>query len=431
MRMPPDLDGHGGSQRAWHLLEALRRHGDVHFVMVYRGQDLDCVSTSLAPLEGRAASVTRIDIPSWNTAEHARYGIIHPRLRDLMRLRSIEAPRFSGRVLARIAASLPVRDADLVFAGRLCCAVLVQDLIDRGLLRCRQRLVDFDDIMSTFRWRQMAILEPRLRGRIFPEIDARLIRRSERRIACSWDAVSVCTDEDAAGLHAEEPATRVFKVPNIVTPRDSPPRPAPRPADGRFRVLFVGNLSFAPNVTGLGRFLEHAWPSLLQAIPGAVLSVVGFSPSPEVHALARRFGFALHADAPRLGPHYRDCDVTIAPILFGSGTRIKILESMAFGRPVVSTPMGAEGLGLEHGRHLLLAETIPAFAEALTRLARDPALRSAIAAEAHAYQAARFGPEALAQAVGAMVRAGPRWRAAAEGAADHAGALGSRVRTAA
>src|SRR4051812_31160905 len=95
MRMPPDLDGHGGSQRPWHLLQALRPHGDVHFVLVYRGQDLDCVETSLAPLEGRAASVTRIDIPDWNTAEDAQYGIIHPRLWDLMRVGSIEAPRFS------------------------------------------------------------------------------------------------------------------------------------------------------------------------------------------------------------------------------------------------------------------------------------------------------------------------------------------------
>src|SRR3954452_1080675 len=101
MRMPPDLNGHGGSQRAWHLVEALRRHGDIHFVLMFRDQDTDCVTTSLAPLAGRGATITRITLPDWQTAAEARLGVIHPRLWDLMRVRCIEAPRFSRAVLRR------------------------------------------------------------------------------------------------------------------------------------------------------------------------------------------------------------------------------------------------------------------------------------------------------------------------------------------
>jgi polysaccharide biosynthesis protein PslH len=164
MRMPPDRDGHGGSQRAWHLIEALRRQGEVHFVLMFRDQDQDCMATSLAPLAGRVASVTRINIPDWQTADAAKLRVIHPRLWDLMRVRSIEAPRFSHAVLRRIAASLPLCDPDLVFAGRLCCAVMLQDLMEHGLLRSPRRLVDFDDIMSTFRRRQAANASVKWKG---------------------------------------------------------------------------------------------------------------------------------------------------------------------------------------------------------------------------------------------------------------------------
>jgi glycosyltransferase involved in cell wall biosynthesis len=404
MRMPPDRDGHGGSQRAWHLIEALRRQGEVHFVLMFRDQDQDCMATSLAPLAGRVASVTRINIPDWQTADAAKLRVIHPRLWDLMRVRSIEAPRFSGVVLRRIAASLPLHVPDLVFAGRLCCAVMLQDLIDRRLLRTPRRLVDFDDIMSNFRLRQAVDAEYRWKGQVVARIDAALIQRSEGRIATTWDATSVCSDEDVAQLRAAYPAAQVSKVPNIAIRHAPDEDSRPRRPDGWFRVLFVGNLSFAPNVAGLIGFVTQAWPLLRQQVPQAVLTVAGFCPKPEIRALAVSAGFELHADVPSLAPFYRETDVTIAPILFGSGTRIKILEAMAFGRTVVSTTVGAEGMGLEHGRHLLIADTMPGFADALSRLAKDPALRQSLAAAAHAYQRAQFGPAAIDDAINAMIR---------------------------
>ena len=408
MRMPPDLNGHGGSQRAWHLLEALRRQGEVHFVLVYRDQDADCVATSLAPLAGRVASITRINIPDWQTAEHAKLGIIHPRLWDLMRVRSIEAPRFSHAVLRRIAASLPLCDPDLVFAGRLCCAVMLQDLMEHGLLRSPRRLVDFDDIMSTFRRRQAANASVKWKGRAVARVDAALIRQNEGRIARAWDAVSVCSDEDVAQLRTAYPSATVSKVPNIAVHRGQATDRRPRRPDGRFRVLFVGNLSFAPNVAGLIRFATEAWPLLQRQVPEATFTVVGFCPRPEIRALAASADFELHADAPCLDEFYRDADVTVAPIQFGSGTRIKILESMAFGRAIVSTTVGAEGMGLVHGRHLMIADTMPDFAAALTRLARNPVLRTSLAAAAHGFQQARFGPAAIERAIDDMVRAGLR-----------------------
>ena len=151
MRMPPDRNGHGGSQRAWHLVEALRQHGDVHFVLLYRNQDHDCVATALTPLAPLVKSITRIEIPGWRGLHGRQLGVFHPGIGEFLKMRSPEAPRFTAPALRAIAAQLPVLRPDLIFAGRLCAAVIAQDLIDHELLAAAERVVDFDDLMSKFR----------------------------------------------------------------------------------------------------------------------------------------------------------------------------------------------------------------------------------------------------------------------------------------
>ena len=407
MRIPPALDGHGGSQRAWRLVEALRRHGRVHFVLVCRKTDKDAASVSLAPLEPHVESVTTIDIPEWQATTRAQLRLprINTQWADLARFRCHEAPAISAGGLARIAAQLPARDFDLVFAGRLPSAVIAQSLIDRGQLRTRAKVVDFDDIMSRFRDRQRRFDGGSLghQGRLIARIDTVLIRRAERRIATSWGGVSVCTDEDVQELRESYPAAHVVKAPNVI---DRPALP-PRAEDGTVRLLFVGNLSFFPNIQGLRVFVEEAWPLIRRAVPRASLSVVGLHPGPEVRQLLQQHGLALNADVPSVAPYYAESDIVLAPILFGSGTRIKILEAMAYNRPVVSTALGAEGLDLVSGRHLLIADAMAEFGAAVVRLAQDRGLRLGLAQAARDFVAREYGVPALETAVDALIAGRP------------------------
>ena len=404
MRMPPDLNGHGGSQRAWHLVEALRPHGQVHFVLVFRDVDRDCLSTSLTDLEPLVASVTRINIAGWCPNRRKLLGVFHPDFANVYRMGSQEAPVLSRQELSGIADQLPIRNPDMVFAGRLCSAVIVQALIDHNFVSAPLRLVDYDDIMSKFRVRQMRNEGATMgrQWRALAPLDVHLIARAERRIARSWHGVSVCTDEDVASLRETNPGTRVCKIPNVLEREWLPPRPR----DDQFRLLFVGNLGFGPNVSGLQAFIEQSWPGLLKAVPGITLTIAGFNPPPGLIALAERHGLGLHANVPSLKPFYEQSDVVIAPILFGSGTRIKILEAMAYGRPVVSTSMGAEGMGLESGKQLLLADTMDEFAAALVALARDRAFAEALAENARDYQQAHYRPAAINAAVASMIAQG-------------------------
>jgi glycosyltransferase involved in cell wall biosynthesis len=401
MRMPPDLNGHGGSQRAWHLLQALQPLGEVHFVLLYRDVDADCVGVPLAHLQPFTASITSVCISAWNPTGIKKFKVLHPWLVDIFKFRSQVAPRFGKRDLREIAARLPLADPDVIFACRLEMATVVQDLIDAGLLRAAPLVVDFDDIMSRFKERQIASMGPQwgLQGPVLAKAEVRLIRAAEDRIAKSCRGVSVCTDEDVTALRERYPGQAVVKIPNIIVRE----RLAPRQADGRFKILFAGNLRFYPNVDGLKIFVEQAWPAVLAAVPRAELMIVGMNPLPDVVEIAAAHGFALHANVPAMQPYYEDCDAVIAPILFGSGTRIKILEAMAYGRAIVSTSIGAEGLYVTSGQELMLADAMPNFAQALVALAGDANAREVMVERAHAHQIQYFGREVLNKAVSELL----------------------------
>jgi hypothetical protein len=139
--------------------------------------------------------------------------------------------------------------------------------------------------------------------------------------------------------------------------------------------------------------------------PAAKLTLAGARPTADIIALGGRGGIRVAGEVPDLAPLYRSHAVFAAPIRFGSGTRLKILEAMASGIPVVSTTVGAEGLGMIPGTHLLVADDAEAFAESLARLLHDDELRHRLAEAARAEVVARFGWDAIAHRALAVVDA--------------------------
>ena len=399
MRIPPDLNGHGGSQRAWRLTEALLRIAPVHFVLLYRQSDKDAESVELAPLANIVESVTRIEIPEWRPSPR-RFKVVPGAVFDLAGMRSHEAPRISSRGLRKIAESLPVREATHLFAGRLPSAFIGQSLLERGLIKVDHKVVDFDDIMSRYRRREIARGMSPL-SKLKSQADVYFLEKAESEIARNWDAVSVCTDEDVRLLQEMHAGSTIVKVPNVIDHNCLPVR---RRSDA-YEILFVGNLSFRPNVQGLMRFVEGAWPELRRSLPKVQLKVVGMNPVQEIQDLNGKCDIAVYANVPSLVAYYESCDVVIAPILYGGGTRIKILEAIAYGRPVVSTSVGAEGLGLEDDRSILIAEDMEAFARQLVRLSTTTGLSARLIGNAKKVQQSCFSPQALYHAVERMVLA--------------------------
>jgi glycosyltransferase involved in cell wall biosynthesis len=139
----------------------------------------------------------------------------------------------------------------------------------------------------------------------------------------------------------------------------------------RFRVVFVGAMDYHANVEAVTTFAMNAWPEIRRCLPHVVFTIVGRNPGPEIRSLGAAPGIEVTGTVPDVRPYYSEALVAVAPLRIAGGTRIKILEAMAAGVPVVSTARGAEGLVVDRGVHCLLAETAAEMSEAVVLLARD------------------------------------------------------------
>ena len=142
----------------------------------------------------------------------------------------------------------------------------------------------------------------------------------------------------------------------------------PRQPDLIPTVLFCGAMDYTPNIDGLKWYFETADPALRQALPDRQILIVGKNPVPAVQAYANLAGVTVTGEVPDVRPYYQRAWLQMVPLRIGGGTRLKIVESLAIGCPVVSTTIGAQGLDLEDGQHISLADTGPDFAEAIATL---------------------------------------------------------------
>lgn len=192
------------------------------------------------------------------------------------------------------------------------------------------------------------------------------------------DQIQVMSERDGEFLarRLSDRAARIRVVPNGTNVPSAPANGQARPAK---TLLFLGSFPHAPNAQGLRYFLDSVWPRLRAADPEIRLLVCGSRPPDWVTALDGQSGIEVAGEVAELAPIYARGTLMVVPLLSGSGTRLKILEAMAAGLPVVSTRLGAEGLGLVDGRHVLLADGAQAFADAVSRLLREPELRQLLA----------------------------------------------------
>jgi glycosyltransferase involved in cell wall biosynthesis len=171
--------------------------------------------------------------------------------------------------------------------------------------------------------------------------------------------------------------------------------PAPSAADGR-RLVFTGSMDWLPNEDAVAYFCREILPRIRADEPSATLTIVGRAPTPAVKRLAADHGVTVTGRVDDVRPYMRDAAVYVVPLRIGGGTRLKIFEAMAMGKAVVSTTVGAEGLPVENGEHLLIADEPHLFARAVVRLFRDVERRRAIEAAARKLVVERYDWSAIA-----------------------------------
>lgn len=232
------------------------------------------------------------------------------------------------------------------------------------------------DLESVLLERQAATLPMGLTRMLYKDA-ARRMARLERTLVREADLIWTVSEIERQQLLDQNPDLPVYLAPGGVDCDSAQPLPFGQGEE----ILFVGNYGYYPNVDGVLYFVNHVFPIVLRRNPNAVCRIIGRQPGPQIKALHNPPSVLVSGEVDDVKPFYESCRLSVVPLRSGGGTRLKILESMALSRPVVSTTIGAEGIEIEHGRNILIADSPLEIAEAVCRLLDNPTLAKALAKE--------------------------------------------------
>ncbi|MEO6577745.1 MAG: glycosyltransferase [Candidatus Limnocylindria bacterium] len=340
-------------------IEVMRRmrHHDLTLVAPATPAELE----SAQQLDGIFGEVHLVRRNRWTPA---LAGSIEPalvgRLRHAPGL-DLEAARALGRCISEVTAN---RTFDVVHVRQLPMAGYARLLPDTGRLL---ELID-SETLGAERARP-ATWRTRLR--------ALLAAREERQAMRGFDIVTTVADADAERLRALGGATRVDVVPNGVDAERFHPDPGVDRDPGT--IVFVGAMSFPPNVAAMRWFTREVLPRIHRVRPDARLTIVGRDPSVEVRALSSA-SVAVTGEVEDVRPFLAGAAVFVAPMVSGSGIKNKVLEAMSMECPVAATGLAVEGLPVRSGEDAIVAEGPAGMAAAVLRVLDDPAEGSRIGA---------------------------------------------------
>jgi glycosyltransferase involved in cell wall biosynthesis len=232
-------------------------------------------------------------------------------------------------------------------------------------------LADWHNIESEILHRYSEV-NPNLLRRAYAWRTANLLERAEARFLSACNVHTVTSERERERLQARDPGAEIHVIPNGVDVQYFAAQEM-QPGAPRTGLVFSGSMDYSANIDAVVWFVNQIWPELHRQNPALAFSIVGRDPTAEVRALAGA-GISVTGTVPDVRPYYSGALAAIVPLRFGSGTRLKILEAMAAGIPVISTKLGAEGLDLEDGTHLLLADSPDEMIAAAGRLAATPEL---------------------------------------------------------
>jgi sugar transferase (PEP-CTERM/EpsH1 system associated) len=359
---PPDK---GDRIRTFHLLESLSRWAWIHLACLADEPPEDSSIAALRRHCRRIAVVRPRSSARWlralgslargRTATEGAFG--SPELRAVIR-RWARGTRFH---------------AGLASASSLVPYLRMDELRDIPAV------IDLIDVDSQ-KWLDYAAASRGPRAWLY-RTEGRRLRRLEHDLPDWARAVTLVSEAEVDLYRRFRAGGAVHAIPNGVDLDYF--RPDPRD-DGR-GCVFVGAFDYRPNVDGACWFCREAWPEVRRRHPPARLALVGRRPAPAVRRLARSAGVDLVGQVPDVRPHLAGAAVAVVPLHIARGVQNKVLEALAMGKAVVSSPQALVGLHVEPGIHLLAASTPGEWADAVSRLLDDRDLRRQLGSAGRCY----------------------------------------------
>ncbi len=229
-------------------------------------------------------------------------------------------------------------------------------------------VIDWHNVESELMARFADNLRPSAR-KLYASRTANKLAAIEKQVLEQAAGHIACSERDAEQLRTMAPQARVAVIGNGVDVASFANNPAG--VAERFRLVFVGSMDYHANVEAACLFARDSWPGIRKSFPGWRLTLVGSNPAAEVQALAEENSIEVTGTVPDVRPYYSEAFAAIVPLRTGGGTRLKILEAMAAGIPVLSTSLGAEGLDVSDGTNILICNSNENWQVSLASLAGD------------------------------------------------------------
>ncbi|HEC35785.1 MAG TPA: glycosyltransferase [Anaerolineae bacterium] len=355
---PPDT---GGKIRSYYLLRALTARFEVDLYTVSHG-----MGPSVSDIEALRRQCRRVTLfglkRSWRTRDRIR--------RALVPLPRLVSYFHTPRSLAQASQHLHDRKYDLVVADEICMTPYAELLPEAPRIVIRQKV-------DHLHYRQVAGARPWGFEKLAGFIEALKLRRYERDKMPFFQAFLACSEQDAAIIRRDAP-----NAPGLVIPNGADLSkfiPSGRPRSSEPTILYMGSMNYYPNVDAVQFFFAEMHASVQRAVPDVRVQIVGHAPPPQIQRLGNLPGVEVTGTVPDPRPYYEQASVFIVPLRLGGGTRLKIIEAMAMGLPVVSTTIGAEGLDIHPGADILIADDAALFTSEVLRLLSDRDLARRIA----------------------------------------------------
>lgn len=402
----PSLHSNGPAQRAYFTLQAFSRFYDIHLVILEVGFYEKPRSTGPDPLPCQA--MTKIQVPmGLDCGYFARRGIfrLSPQLFFSLYQQPSSERFFSEMTAVQLATKLAGTPFDILHGFRLYTLPWAKVIATRLKIPLLQ--IDLDDLESHTRKRLADLYRSRHLRHLAAqfEADAQAFLKVEHTLDRACRRVFVCSEVDRHHLQNQFPALETVVLPNVVRlPRTQLIQVAHQP----FTFLFIGTLGYFPNQDALEHFCATSWPVIVSRAQSTVeLRIVGDGLPAHIKTwLARQPGVVLSGWVANLEEVYARADAVVIPLRAGGGTRIKLLEAMAYGVPVVSTTLGAEGIEVQSGTHAILADTPEAFAAGCLQLVQDATLRTHLAQNGKTLVNTLYTEDALTRRIGALGKRG-------------------------
>jgi sugar transferase (PEP-CTERM/EpsH1 system associated) len=378
----------GGKLRTWHLMRHLAKHHAITYLAFAEPGTPQADIDGMKEVAARVETVTRTDPRkgSWRFYADAAMHLVDPLPYAVAKYRSREYRR-------RLQALIAGQRFDVIVCDFLFPAVNLPEQ-----LPCPA--VMFTHNVESEIWRRHAETKTSPLSRLLYGMQYRRMLRYEARQLARFDGVLAVSDADRDTFARIYPGATRRPVHVVHTGVDteyfrssaSQQPPATSPA----QLVFTGSMDWLPNEDAMVFFCRDVLPLIRAEEPNVQLSIVGRAPTPAVQKLADEAGIQVTGRVDDVRPYMRDAAVYVVPLRIGGGTRLKIFEAMAMGKAVVSTTVGAEGLPVTHGEHVLLADEPGSFANAVVALIRDGDRRRQLESAARALVIERYDWSAVA-----------------------------------